>query len=158
MKPYHFITRWSVEGNIEAVYELIRRPEEYPRWWRARCFIVREIAPAAADGSARVVAIELRGALPYTLRWKLTGISERPPFEMRARAEGDLEGEGIWKLEAQNGKVLVTFDWKVKFNHPFLKYFAWILSPVFSANHDWVMARAAEGMQQEINRAGAVRS
>jgi len=48
--------------------------------------------------------------------------------------------------------VNVTYDWKIKAEKPLLRYFSFIMKPIFSANHHWAMAKGEESLQRELAR------
>ncbi|MGH7768309.1 MAG: SRPBCC family protein, partial [Candidatus Binatia bacterium] len=58
---YHFEDRWHVQFPPERVWELLSRPEDYPRWWRGVYLSAEPL-----DGSeGKRVAVVAKGRLPY---------------------------------------------------------------------------------------------
>ena len=67
-------------------------------------------------------------------------------------AWGDFDGRGIWTFEQDEEWVNVTYDWKIKAEKPLLRYFSFIMKPLFSANHHWAMAKGEESLKLELAR------
>ncbi len=76
----------------------------------------------------------------------------RKPYGWTLEAWGDFEGRGIWTFEEDGPFVDVTYDWKIRADKPLLRYLSFLLKPIFSANHHWVMARGEERLRQELAR------
>lgn len=144
-------TRWSVEATIEEVTAILEDVEGLPRWWPDVYLEARILAPGGADGIGRRFTVLTRGWLPYTLRWQGELVESRKPHGWTITATGDLTGRGVWRL-SQNGSVAdIAFDWTVDVHKRGLKPLAWLLRPVFAANHRWAMARGLEGLRREIS-------
>ena len=69
-----------------------------------------------------------------------------PPHLMAGRAVGELSGTGTWRLFEADGLTAVVYDWDVSTSKPWMNLLAPLARPVFEWNHDWVMARGAEGI------------
>ena len=149
---YCFVTRWRFEGAIEEVYDLIRNPLDYPRWWPSVYLETKEIAPGDERGVGRRIRLHTKGWLPYTIRWESCAAEVERPQRLTIRAAGDFDGRGIWTLEERNGVVGVTFDWKLRTDKPLLRYLSFLLKPAFAANHRWAMARGEESLRLELAR------
>jgi hypothetical protein len=52
MQPqeFHIPTTWRVKGTAQQVYDVLSKPREFPRGWRAVYFGVREVKSADASG------------------------------------------------------------------------------------------------------------
>ena len=48
--------------------------------------------------------------------------------------------------------MVITYDWRVQATKPLLRRLAWLLKPVFAANHRWAMARGEESLRLELRR------
>jgi hypothetical protein len=99
-----------------------------------------------------VISLYTEGWLPYTLRWQFRVIEERYPFGFTLDAWGDFIGRGIWTFEQDSKWVNVTYDWKVQAGKPLLRYFSFMMKPVFSANHRWAMRKGEESLRLELAR------
>src|SRR5579883_3121095 len=138
---YHFVTHWRVESTVEEVAEVLGNAVDLTRWWPSVYLAVKELEPGGPGGVGRVVELHTKGRLPY-------GFS--------LEAWGDFEGRGIWTFTQDGGAVNITYDWRIRAEKPLLRYFSFLLKPVFSANHRWAMARGEESLRAEVaRRAGA---
>jgi hypothetical protein len=149
---YRFITRWRVQGEAEAVYDLISHPVEFPRWWADVYLEVVETAAGGGDGVGHCVRLHTKGWLPYTLRWESCCTEADPPNRLMIRARGDFDGRGIWTLQQDGEFVNITFDWELRADKPLLRYLSFFLKPLFSANHRWAMLRGEESLRRELAR------
>ena len=145
---YHFITRWRFEAPPERIFELIRKPLEFPRWWGSVYLKAERVADAK-------VRFQTKGRLPYTLCWDSETIESRPPEYLAVRATGDFDGRGLWTLERDGAFTNVVFDWKLTAEKPLLRYLSFVLKPLFAWNHRWAMEQGRAGMEGELRtRAG----
>lgn len=97
--PYEIVSRWRVAGAIDEVYAVLTDPAAMPGWWPEAYTNVSEVAPGDSDGRGRVSDIVTRGFLPYDVNWRLTVVDLAPPSAIWIAAEGDLIGEGEWRLD-----------------------------------------------------------
>ena len=67
-------------------------------------------------------------------------------------ASGDFDGRGIWTFKQDGPWVEITYDWKISAEKPLLRYFSFIMKPIFSANHYWAMAKGEESLKLELAR------
>jgi len=150
-KDYHFITHWHVPGKVKEVTDIIRDNEALVSWWPSVYLSVEELAPGNADGIGKVLSLYTKGWLPYTLRWQCR-VSAIHADGFSLVASGDFEGRGIWTFKQNGSWVDVTYDWKISAEKPLLRYFSFIMKPIFSANHHWAMARGEESLKLELMR------
>lgn len=155
---YHFISRWRVEGAIEDVAEILEDGPGLARWWPSVYLAVRELEPPQADRTGRVLDLHTRGRLPYTLRWRLRVTESRHPHGFSLQAWGDFEGTGSWTFEENGRFVSITYDWRIQAEKPLLRYFSFLLKPVFAANHRWAMAQGEVSLKRELSRRRAARA
>src|SRR5579859_5759675 len=148
---YHFITVWRVESTIEEVSTIIGDASDLVRWWPSVYLDVKVLEPGDERGLGRVVSLYTKGWLPYTLRWSFR-VTEVRDDGFTLVAWGDFDGRGIWTFEQDGSYVNVTYDWKIKAEKPLLRYFSFIMKPIFSANHRWAMAKGEESLKLEIAR------
>ncbi len=151
---YHFITHWRVEGTLEEVSKIIGDAAGLTRWWPSVYLDVQVLEPGDERGLGKVVSLYTKGWLPYTLRWdfRVTDV-RRDGFALEAW--GDFEGHGIWTFEQDGSWVNVTYDWKIRAEKPLLRYFSFLIKPIFSANHHWAMAKGEESLKLELARRAA---
>jgi Polyketide cyclase / dehydrase and lipid transport len=148
---YHFITTWCVKSSVEEVSEIIGDPRGLARWWPSVYLDVKVLEEGGEHGLGRVVSLYTKGWLPYTLRWEFR-VTEVQPDGFTLVAWGDFDGRGIWTFEQDGEWVNVTYDWKIKAEKPLLRYFSFIMKPIFSANHRWAMAKGEESLKLELAR------
>lgn len=148
---YHFITTWRVKSTVEEVSEIIGDPRGLVRWWPSVYLDVKVLEEGDERGLGRVVSLYTKGWLPYTLRWVFR-VTEVKADGFTLVAWGDFDGRGIWTFEQDGEWVNITYDWKIKAEKPLLRYFSFIMKPIFSANHRWAMARGEESLKLELAR------
>ena len=148
---YHFITIWRVKSTTKEVSEIIGDAPGLTRWWPSVYLDVDVLEEGDEKGVGRVVGLYTKGWLPYTLRWQFR-VTEVRPDGFTLVAWGDFDGRGIWTFEQDGEWVNITYDWKIKAEKPLLRYFSFIMKPIFSANHRWAMAKGEESLKLELAR------
>jgi hypothetical protein len=148
---YHFMTVWRVKSTIEEVSKIIGDARELARWWPSVYLDVNVLEEGDEHGVGKVVSLYTKGWLPYTLRWQFR-VTEARPDGFTLVAWGDFDGRGIWTFEQDGEWVNVMYDWKIKAEKPLLRYFSFIMKPLFSANHHWAMAKGEESLKLELAR------
>jgi hypothetical protein len=148
---YHFITHWHVKGTVEEVSKIIGDPTELVRWWPSVYLNVKVLEPGDEKGLGRVVSLYTKGWLPYTLRWDFR-VTEVRPNGFTLVAWGDFDGRGIWTFQQDGSEVNIIYDWKILAEKPLLRYFSFIMKPIFSANHRWAMKKGEESLRLELAR------
>lgn len=144
-RSYSFLTTWLLESPLEPVWDAIYDQEHWPRWWRG-VEAADELKTGAESGVGTVSRLVWRSRLPYRIEFEVTTERVEKPTLMQGRAAGELEGEGTWRLFEAAGITAVTYEWDVRTTKPWMNTAAPLLGPVFRWNHDWVMARGAEGL------------
>ena len=146
VSEYHFVTRWRVEATREEVAAVLADAPALARWWPSVYLSVTK----RPDGT---VDLHTKGWLPYTLRWRFRVTESNPSTGFALEAEGDFVGRGIWTFE-QDGCpfVNVTYDWRIRADKPLLRRLAFVMRPLFEANHRWAMARGEESLRLELAR------
>jgi hypothetical protein len=142
---YHFVTHWRVKGPIQIAFEILKDGKNYAHWWKPAYVSSEEV------GSQKVESL-VRAKLPYTLRFTSQLIQETPPSELKIHATGELEGTGLWKLKQEGESTVIDFNWDVRANKAVVRWLSFLLKPLFSWNHDWVMNTGEKALQSEINR------
>ena len=150
-KEYHFITYWHVQGRVKEVTDIISDRDALVHWWPSVYLNVEELAPGDADGVGKILRLHTKGWLPYTLRWQFR-ISAIHADGFSLVASGDFDGRGIWTFKQDGPWVEITYDWKISAEKPLLRYFSFIMKPIFSANHYWAMAKGEESLKLELAR------
>lgn len=141
MEMYHFVTEWVFRTPIERVWEEVKNLEAYPTWWKS----LKKVKIRGAERELRlgsVVDCEVKGVLPFTLKFNIEVTRYEPPSIIEIRSSGGLVGKGKWVLEAQNDKTLSTFNWDVGTANSILNLIARfpLAKVMLKKNHDRVMA------------------
>jgi hypothetical protein len=149
---YHFITQWRVQSTIEEVMLVLADATDLVRWWPSVYLDVKELEHGDERGVGKVVSLFTKGWLPYTLRWQFRVTESNPPHSFTLVAAGDFVGRGIWTFAQDGAWANIGYDWKISAEKGVLKYFSFIMKPLFAANHRWAMARGEESLQLELQR------
>src|SRR2546428_13987512 len=66
---YHFVTDWRFRAPLQKVWSVVLDIERYPGWWKN----FRRVTITRGDGKSvgSVIACEVRGSLPYSLKYAL---------------------------------------------------------------------------------------
>lgn len=148
---YHFITHWQVQSTMKEVADILGNADDLVRWWPSVYLGVKTLKKGDEKGLGKEVSLYTKGWLPYTLRWNFR-VSEVAENGFTITAWGDFEGRGIWTFEQDGPWVNVIYDWKISAEKPLLRYFSFIMKPIFSANHRWAMAKGEESLRLELAR------
>jgi uncharacterized protein YndB with AHSA1/START domain len=131
---YRFLSRWRLPAPPAAVYAVLERADDYPRWWRQ----VREVN--RIDGTTGVVRI--RSLLPYDITFTAREVRrDAAAGVLEIALSGDLDGWARWTVTADGTGSLARYEQAVEVRKPLLRRFAVPGRPVFRANH-WLMMRA----------------
>ena len=149
---YAFLTRWWMQASALEVYDVIADGESLPRWWPSVYLDVRTLELGSELGTGRVTAVHTKGFLPYTLRWSFRVTEAVRPVRIALDAVGDFVGRGVWSFAENGGGTAIHLDWRLRAEKPLLRRLAFLLRPVFSANHRWAMARGEESLRLGLRR------
>ena len=152
MATYHFVTRWLFQAPIEGLWGRLGKVAAWTDWlpqgvWRGA------VRSAAADaGVGTVVDWQVRGFLPYTLRFSTEVTVFEPPTLMAVRSSGDLTGEGRVVLEPRDPGTAVTVYWDVATTHPLFNVVSCLplIRTVMEKNHRYVMTRVYPALKPAI--------
>lgn len=148
---YRFQTRWRVLATPAEVLAILVDVEALPRWCPAVYRHSRLVSPGDENQIGAVADLVARGRLGYTLRCRLT-ITEAGSDHCAFTSEGDLVGQGAWRVTRHGAAVLITVDWHVRLDRPLLRRSPALLRPLFAANHDWAMAESERALRLEVRR------
>lgn len=149
---YHFVTKWRFTATCEEIFEILGDPIALTRWWPEVYLKVEEIKAGDADGLGRVIALHTKGWLPYTLKWQFQVTHVTRPTGFGLVASGDFVGTGEWTFVQDGDDVEVIYDWRIRAEKPLIKRLSFLLKPIFSANHEWAMAKGEAGLRKELTR------
>jgi uncharacterized protein YndB with AHSA1/START domain len=153
MGKYEFVSTWSIDASLDAVWNAVKDSEAWPNWWRG---VVRVVELEAGDdrGVGAVHRSTWRSALPYTIQFdsEIVRIEELKLIE--ARAFGELEGTGLWQFAESGSGVRVQYDWHVNTTKPWMNLLAPLAKPLFRWNHDVIMRWGEEGLKDLLSSDG----
>ena len=136
---YEFSSRWVVPSAPDETYAVLSRPDLYPQWWPE----IRK-ADQAGDG---IGLMELRSALPFTLRFSLTRVVEDPVARrLRADVDGDIRGYVQGTVTAGEDGSVVEFQQVVTLHHAVARRLDVALRPLLQWNHERAMRGGSRGL------------
>ncbi|MCX5383532.1 SRPBCC family protein [Streptomyces sp. NBC_00083] len=140
---YRFRTAWQLPAEPEAVYAVLERAEEYPRWWPQ----VREVTPL----DAHTATARFRSVIPYDLRVTAHETRRDPEaLVLEAALSGDLEGRARWTLLAHHGGTRALYEQEVEVRKPLMRRLAVPGRPLFRANHALMMRSGQRGLRRRL--------
>lgn len=153
MTIYHFVTNWVFHAPRERVWEEIVNVTEWPSWW-TNWKKAAAHDPAAQARLGSVVDHEVRGRLPYSLRFRTVVTAFEPPRLLTIASSGDLVGVGTFVLDPFNGGTTVTYRWDVGLSNPLLNVLGRVsfARALMEKNHDAVMDEGYRGLKERLER------
>ncbi|MFG2645107.1 SRPBCC family protein [Streptomyces sp. NPDC048370] len=144
---YRFRSVWQLAAPPEAVYAVLERAEEYPRWWPQ----VREVVPVDdVTGTAR-----FRSFLPYDLVVTAEARLRDPDARvLEVALRGDLEGWARWTLTSRGPGTRALYEQEVEVTSPLMRRLAVPGRPVFRANHALMMRAGERGLAARLKWKG----
>ncbi|MDT0345579.1 SRPBCC family protein [Streptomyces litchfieldiae] len=137
---FRFHGDWEVAAPPPAVYAVLNRPEDYPRWWPQ----VREVVRTGPDtGHCR-----FRSFLPFDLHVTVRATRREPAAGVLEIAlSGDLDGWLRWTLIPLEGGTRVRHEQDTALRKPLLRRLAPVARPAFAANHAVMMRAGHRGLR-----------
>jgi uncharacterized protein YndB with AHSA1/START domain len=145
LADYNFLTTWLLDADRERVWEAIHDQKAWPSWWQGVEDVV-ELEPGDDDGLGSYSQLTWRSKLPYDLVFEARTTRVERPHLIEADANGELTGQGRWRLYEDGGTTLVIYEWNVHTTKAWMNLLAPLARPIFAWNHNWVMARGGEGI------------
>ncbi|MFJ5998407.1 SRPBCC family protein [Streptomyces sp. NPDC092370] len=140
---YRFRSLWSLPAPPATVFDVLERPEDYPRWWRQ----VREVI--RLDDTTGVIRV--RSVLPYDMTFTAREVRRDPAAGLLETAlTGDLEGWARWTVTPQGTGSLARYDQVVSVRKALLRRFAVPGRPLFRANHALMMRSGRRGLRRHL--------
>ncbi len=152
-KDFHLITEWTLDAPIDAVWEVLTIPEDWPRWWKA-VKRVDLLEKGNSDGTGSLRRMTWATALPYALSFDMRTTKIEPKALIEGQASGELNGLGRWTLRADGNQTRVRYDWIVAVSKPWMQLCAPVLPPVFAWNHNVVMGWGLAGIRKRLAQKG----
>ncbi|GLF96350.1 SRPBCC family protein [Streptomyces yaizuensis] len=143
---YRFHSVWELPADPAAVFAVLERAADYPRWWPQ----VRAVRPLAGDAAAA----RIRSVLPYEIRVTARARRRDPAAGvLELGMTGDLAGWARWTVLAHGAGTRVLFDQEVEVRRPLLRRLAPLCRPALRANHALMMRAGRRGLT-ELLRSG----
>ena len=151
MPPQRFdlLTVWRLDAPVKDVWDILMAVEDWPLWWRA-VSRVELLERGDEHGVGAVHRITWKTALPYTVTIDLRNTRVEPMRVVEGRASGDVDGSGRWTITPEGQGTHVRYDWRVEVTKPWMRLLAPVLRPMFSWNHDQVMAWGYQGIRRRL--------
>ena len=149
-QQYSFVSKWEIDAPLQQVWDVINASLEWPQWWKG-VVSVEEIEKEDANGINGVNTYTWKSALPYKLTFTMRLIEKQPMKRLKGIAFGELEGEGVWTFNEQNGVVQIQYNWDVYTKKAWMNYLSFLLKPAFRYNHNIVMHWGAIGLAKKLN-------
>uniref|UniRef100_A0AAU2VEP1 SRPBCC family protein n=1 Tax=Streptomyces sp. NBC_00003 TaxID=2903608 RepID=A0AAU2VEP1_9ACTN len=145
---YRFRSVWDLPAPPAAVYAVLERAEDYPRWWPE----VREVTPLD-EYDERTATARLRSLIPYDL-FVTARESRRDPAGgvLEVALSGDLEGWARWTLFARDGGTRAVYEQEVEVRKPLMRRLAVPGRPAFRANHALMMRSGRRGLVRLLEK------
>jgi hypothetical protein len=147
---YSFMTTWNIRAPLADVWNTILDSRSWPSWWPS-VLRVDELFPGDEQKTGNLSEITWRGALPYTLTFRVLVTTVIPMEYMDGLASGDLDGRGRWYFSHEQGITQVRYAWDVRTGKAWMNVLAPVLRPVFRWNHDGVMQKGGTGLAKKLN-------
>jgi hypothetical protein len=147
MSVYSFRMTWEFAAPIDRVWDLINRPEEWPKVWK-NCRNVEKLHDADANGIGGVQRFSMQTQLPYTLRFEVTSTRSEPPSVLAGDVAGQLHGTLRWELSQAGDVTTIRYFWDVEPTRAWMRAVSPLMRPVFVWNHRSMMRNAARAFTQ----------
>ncbi|MFI9806867.1 SRPBCC family protein [Streptomyces sp. NPDC052301] len=140
---YRFCSLWSLPAPPGAVYTVLERAEDYPRWWPQVRAVTR------LDDDTGVLTI--RSVLPYAMTFTARATRhDRVAGILEVVMSGDIDGWARWTVTADGPGTLVRYDQVVDVRKPLLRLLAVPGRPVFRFNHRLMMRAGRRGLLRRL--------
>jgi hypothetical protein len=148
-ETYHFVTDWRFRAPLQKVWSVVLDIERYPDWWKN----FRRVKITRGDGKSvgSVIECEVRGSLPYSLKYALEVWEADEYRQILLRSTGDLVGSGRWEFsEAEPSIVKAIYSWDVATTNPILNLVAPLAKRALARNHERVMANGYAALRLHV--------
>ncbi len=151
MEMYHFVTIWFFPVPVERVWEETANIEAYPTWWK-NLKKAKLRGPESKLQLGSIADCEVKGALPFSLRFTVEVTAFEPLHLVEIKSTGDLVGTGKWVLETKDNGTQSLFYWDVGTTNPVLNILAKIpfVKPILEKSHNDVMEIGYEIVKSRI--------
>ncbi|OKH92532.1 SRPBCC family protein [Streptomyces uncialis] len=138
---YRFLSRWDLPAPPDAVFAVLERAEDYPRWWPQ----VRSVTGSGTSGAGGTG--RFRSFLPYELVVTATETRrDRAAGVLEIAMSGDLDGWARWTLRPGGAGTIARYEQEVEVRKPLMRGLAVPGRPLFLLNHAWMMRGGRRGL------------
>ena len=147
-EPYHFVTDWRFKAPVQQVWTVVLDIVRYPGWWKN----FRRVTVTRGDGRSigSVIECEVRGSLPYSLRYALEVMESEEYRHILLRSTGDLVGTGRWAFSEVGPQTQAVYYWDVATTNPILNLVAPLARGALAKNHEQVMANGYAALRPHV--------
>ena len=151
MEMYHFVTKWFFTAPVERVWEETANIEAYSTWWK-NLKKAKLRGPESKLQLGSIADCEVKGALPFSLRFTVEVTAFEPLHLVEIKSTGDLVGTGKWVLETKDNGTQSLFYWDVGTTNPILNILARIpfVKPILEKSHNDVMEKGYEIVKSRV--------
>lgn len=143
------VSQWRLDAPRESVWRVLKTPTHWPRWWK---FVaaVEELATGDSEGVGAKHRVSWTSRLPYRVNLETEVVEAQPQQLIRLKAEGDVSGEGCWRLSDLDRGTRAEYTWRVAVDKAWMRALAPLLRPVFAWNHNAVMDEGERGLRRYL--------
>lgn len=151
-EAYHFVTEWRFDAPVARTWSVVLDIQHYPEWWKN----FRRVRLVQGDGKSigSIVWCEVRGSLPYSLKYFLEVLEAEEHRHLLLRSTGDLIGTGRWAFRALDGATEAVYYWDVSTTNPVLNLIAPLAKSLLARNHQQVMANGYAALRPHVEASG----
>ena len=143
------VSHWRLAAPRADIWKVLKAPTHWPRWWRYVAK-VDELDHGDAAGLGAKHRVSWTSRLPYRVNLETEVVETQPEQLIRLHAEGDVRGEGCWRLADADGGCTAEYTWRVAVDKPWMRALAPLLRPVFAWNHNAVMDEGERGLKRYL--------
>jgi hypothetical protein len=148
-ETYHFVTDWRFRAALERTWFVVLDIRNYPSWWKN----FRRVNLLKGDGRSigSVIECEVRGSLPYSLKYSLEVMEAEEYRHLLLKSSGDLVGTGRWEFSSPEvGVSKAVYWWDVATTNPILNLIAPLAKGLLARNHQQVMANGYAALRPRV--------
>lgn len=139
---FELVSDWRLDAPMEEVWQVLSDAERWPAWWPC-VEAVEKLDPGEPTGEHSVWRYTWKTMLPYKLQLELCVTRIEAPVLLEADVSGDVSGRGVCRLDRQDNRTIVRYEWNVRICRSWMRWFAPIARPLFLWNHRMVMKQGA---------------
>lgn len=153
MADYIWTSTWEIDAPVARVWAALSHPEDWPRWW-PYVASVQLLRPGDDAGLGAVRRFVWRTRLPYAIALETETLAQERERLLVARARGDADGQGTWRLTPLGTATRVEYEWRIRLAKPWMRRLAPLAAPLFKWNHDGVMRAGGRGLGRYLLQRG----